>query len=540
MRLSLVLLYSGVLVFNQALRPQAAHAVAAVVKPRSRVGRPAVVSLPSSTPMTLNHSPGAAARFPLLQSVLPSVSPAPLTESFLTRETAVRSPSLPEATVTAEAVLRAGALELAETDASPEAARKIYEGKMKESADYSMDAVDGRSSPSGLWSAESWSPAAIAGGLLVAAPSLVKAAENQPSFGWKASLALAGTAALGALYVRMKSPGSSLAKAFAERDSDLTDQLLAAVDVLREAAEGASRGMVESLASSVLVGNYAQAREHLARLAKAPEPLEKSEGVERAMSLLSKRMPVRDLKGADILRGVMMEVLGSVSSDPFQTQALISRLAQGIAPTNMPRPLWDKHLKLSKKSSLQARERAAARRGKKIGDVQFLNDCFVRAFYDLPIAALEPLRRRLSYPEFLARVEKEFPDKEVMEKGLEFSDFKALVERMGYTYKAHNISEYNLAGLIARHGAVMAGVSWFDTDVSEMESMAALRHWHRHAIVVTGVEGSKENPEFVVRDSLLTHESRYTLAELALTMPVIYTLEAGPGKGGKLEKFLGR
>lgn len=535
------MLYSGAIVFNQVLRPEAAHAVAAVLRARVRLSRqaPAVLSGPTrivvGAPLIQTRSVG-------LQSTLPPASSLLLPETPLMPS--VETPALTVETprdAGAETVLRAGAKELSQSGGSPESARKIYEGPImaEKSLGVAVEGVADYDSESSQFLKRGWGPAAFAGGLTVAVPALAQAAQTRTDLGWKASLAVAGAAALGALYVRMKG-ARSLGKALSERDAPLTDQLLSALDVMREAVEAEGREVVESMAEAVLVGNYAAARGLLSRLAELPIDSENQENAKSAVALLSSRIPHNDLKGSGLLRGVMTEVLASIDADPFSLQDRISLLVKGINPTNMPRPLWDRHLKLSKKASLLARARAAARRGLKIGDVQLLNDCFVRALYDLPLKALDPLRRNLSYKDFLARVEKEFPGKDVMEKGLEFDDFKVLLERMGMSYKAHTVSEFDIAALVSRHGAVMAGVSWFDTDASEMESMVALRHWRRHAVIITRVEGSKAKPEFVVRDSLLSHESRYTSSELALLMPVIYTLEPDDRAGGKLEKFLSR
>lgn len=540
MRRVIVLLYSGAIVFNQVLRPEAAHAVAAALRARVRLSRQAPVALPGPTRIVVGAPLIQPTGFNTLRTTLPPASSLQLPETPL-----LPSVEIPALTVVparesgAETVLRAGAKELSESGGSPESARKIYEGPImtEKNLGVSAEGVADHDSARSPFLKRGWGPAAIAGGLTVAVPALAQAAQTRTELGWKAPLVVAGAAALGALYVRMKG-ANSLGKALSERDAPLTDELLSALDVMREAVESEGREVVESMAEAVLVGDYAAARGLLSRLAELPIDSENQENAKSAVALLSSRLPVNDLKGAGLLRGVMTEVLASIDADPFSLQDRIGLLAKGITPTNMPRPLWDRHLKLSKKASLLARARAAARRGLKIGDVQLLNDCFVRALYDLPIAALDPLRRSLGYKEFLSRVEKEFPGKDVMEKGLEFDDFKVLLERMGLRYKAHTISEYDIAALVARHGAVMAGVSWFDTDASEMESMIALRHWRRHAVIITRVEGSKAKPEFVVRDSLLSHESRYTSSELALLMPVIYTLEPDARSDGNLEKFL--
>ncbi len=58
-----------------------------------------------------------------------------------------------------------------------------------------------------------------------------------------------------------------------------------------------------------------------------------------------------------------------------------------------------------------------------------------------------------------------------------------------------------------------------------MRPTESLRHMHKHAVVLSGVEGGAGRKLFTVQDSLLAHETKYTMPELNTLQLVVYTVE---------------
>ena len=67
-------------------------------------------------------------------------------------------------------------------------------------------------------------------------------------------------------------------------------------------------------------------------------------------------------------------------------------------------------------------------------------------------------------------------------------------------------------------------VAWFDVDASGMRPSESLRHLHKHAVVISGAEEGPDGPLFAVRDSMLAHETRYTMPELNTLQLTVFTI----------------
>lgn len=326
----------------------------------------------------------------------------------------------------------------------------------------------------------------------------------------------------GAVGVKDSDP---LQKALAGREISLTNELLAPAMTVRAGVDRRSREAADALAMHLFSGEYSLARKDLARLSGASvDPGDKA-GIDQALELLRLKIPTADLAPARLLAQAAVEVLDGLSGDPFSIQERLSRLVWGLSPANIPDPLVKLQVRLSKAASWLARERGLARRGPPTGPAQKFNDCWLRSLYDLPIAALQPLRDAMSYDAFLARVEALFPDKDIRDKGLSFEDFPKLLDKFGLQVRRHLVSQKELESLLKERGAVIAGLAWFDKDVTQAEPWEALSHWRQHAVVITSASGRGKTREFVVRDSLLPHETRYTLTELDLLQFVVYSIE---------------
>lgn len=316
-----------------------------------------------------------------------------------------------------------------------------------------------------------------------------------------------------------------LQNALALRDISLSNELLAPAMRVRSGVDRRSREAADALAMHLFSGEYSLARKDLELLDSASvDPGDKA-GFDQALELLRRKIPSADIAPARLLAQAAVEVLNDLSGDPFSIQEQLSRLVWGLSSANIPDPLVKLQVRLSKAASWLARERGLARRGPLTRPAQKYNDCWLRSLYDLPIAALKPLRDAMSYDAFLARVETLFPDKDIREKGLSFEDFPKLLDKIGLRGRRHLVSQKELESLLNERGAVIAGLAWFDKDVTQADPWEALSHWRQHAVVITGASDRGKTRKFVVRDSLLPHETRYTMNELDLLQLVVYSIE---------------
>ena len=58
-----------------------------------------------------------------------------------------------------------------------------------------------------------------------------------------------------------------------------------------------------------------------------------------------------------------------------------------------------------------------------------------------------------------------------------------------------------------------------------MDNLEDLDYFRQHAMIVTGMTGSAADRQFIVRDSRVPHETRYTIEEIWLMMGYFFTVE---------------
>ncbi len=332
-----------------------------------------------------------------------------------------------------------------------------------------------------------------------------------------------------------------LPEALRSRDMGLTNDLLAAARRLWALVDEKAAPAAEALALHLFAGQFALARKDLAELASGGVTVGDAELTEylHLTDKLREKVPARDIPAAQALAAAVEAVLAGAGGDPFQVQARLRGLLQGIESKSIPKPLSRFQVTLSKRASHLARAHGEARKGAATGPVQAFEDCWVRAIYDLPIAALEPLRKAMTYERFLDRVGAEFPGKDFKTDGLNVAEFPRLMSRMGFKAASRIATQNELEEALASRGPLLAGVGWYNRDVSEIPHEEALRHWTTHAFVITAAKGPAGAREYVVRDSLLPHETRYTFAELGLMQLLIYEISADSTSGETLRRFLG-
>ncbi len=446
-----------------------------------------------------------------------SLSPFSLTPSLVTAAAApalMPAPALaalPSA-LPAEAMgsLRAVTAELTETPtASENLLRNLYERRAIHSDGGGVLAMDG-GAPSGSLAPSTARAVGVMAALL---PAAVAAAPIQAELTSAAGLiAVAAAAGVAAAYWLV---GRS--RAVAPRDAALTNGLLAAAKELRRAAGPAGQGAAAALEDALITGDYPRAAGLLAALEpEAPQAAAKVRGL----------LPAKAAPGSSELKKALSEVQAAVSADPFRVQERLSRLVAGVLQENIPKPLQAKQVWLAKKASALARQRAAERAGAATQAEQKYNDCWLRALYALP--ALEAVRGKMTYDGFLARVEKEFPERDIRGQGLSFELFWVLMERLGLKAETRVLSEGQLAALLTAKGSVLGGIGFFDRDTSQLSSLDALRYWNQHALVLKAVSGKPGSRLFTVDDSALAYETRYTQAELDILQLLVYTVEADP------------
>ena len=293
------------------------------------------------------------------------------------------------------------------------------------------------------------------------------------------------------------------------RDPILTNSLLAKArrlqDDVSDGAESPMGEAISALSESILTGNYALARRHLKIIADAP--LEKRMEGQRSLrdSLvmdLGAEIQASSLAGSSALTAALTEVRRAALADPFGLQAKLSGLVLGVALSNIPDDLRALQIRLTKKASAAARERALARpvQGETILQQKY-EDCWPQAFYHMPIPAMAAVRKKMTYEEFLAGIEAMFPEKDVKVSGLTLEEFKKVLARHGLKMTSHAPSQEELAGLIQKHGAVLGAIGWFDKDVSDLDGVRALPYWHQHAVALVAASEEGGARTFVVRDS---------------------------------------
>jgi hypothetical protein len=337
------------------------------------------------------------------------------------------------------------------------------------------------------------------------------------------------------------SPSSDrLEQALSVRDWVLTKDLLSVASQLRASVVDAFHDSVDTMTLAVFDGRFSQARSVLTSLTVASSP-RRARAFHEAFSQLQTKLPPDDSPASVSLSEATRELLSSASGDPFRTQERLSRLIHGMDDHVLPDSLVRARDRLAYEASGLVRERGLARRGRDLGPVQENNECWLRAIYDLPVSALDGLRRALSFEAFLARVQKRFPAHDVKKFGLRVEDFPHLLEALGLNMVLHpNPNALEIEMLLNDHGALIVLMGWFDKSARQMEMGRAWLHYHQHVVIVCGTEGPREAREFVVRDSLLTHEIRYTAAELGLLRARFHSVESGGECGDeRLRTFVG-
>jgi hypothetical protein len=333
-----------------------------------------------------------------------------------------------------------------------------------------------------------------------------------------------------------KGKSKSIEEALASRDMELTNELLAAARRIYEIVESPDEEKAESLALHLFCGRYEAARRVLKKVVLSTLALEDAGRFLEHINLLKKKIPREDLPLTETIAREVDEVLSSISSaDPFPVQERLIRLMWRIESAGVPKTLSRFQVRLSKKASWQARRQGESRRGPVTRPVQEgRRDSWVRSIYDLPIPVLEPLRRTISYDEFLKKVEAEFPGKDFGREDLTFDEYPKLLERMGFQTRQFIVTREDLEDLLECHHAVIAGLAWFDEDVSEMEAEEARDHWTKHFAIIKGFQGSPEAREFEVWDPLKPYETRYMMTELGLLQLLVFTVEPLEADSGEI------
>ncbi|MBI3552167.1 MAG: hypothetical protein HY077_06590 [Elusimicrobia bacterium] len=333
--------------------------------------------------------------------------------------------------------------------------------------------------------------------------------------------------------------GDRLQKALGARDVPLLNDMLNDLRVVREELDDPPHSLLDELGLTVFTGQFQRARGHLKALTSDMPEIGAMDDLRGRVKGVEKKLPPQDLRGAGVLSAAVAEVLASLSGDPFRIQERLSRLVDGFDHANLPRPLDDFQKRLSMRGSWHARERGLSRRGAQTSPVQKYNDCWIRSIYELPIAALEPLRRAATYEQFLERVEAAFSAENVKKNGFSYSDVPALMKKLGLKATPHRIkSQEELESLIGRHGPVIAAVGWFEPDAPTLEIWQAWQRYHNHVMILTRKSGPPWDRRFVAVDSLVPHETSYTSTELLLMRATIYTVEpAGEDSAQRQRRF---
>lgn len=334
----------------------------------------------------------------------------------------------------------------------------------------------------------------------------------------------------------MSAAADPLAAALRTRDAAGIGELLRAASVVRGWSTAKQEKTADLLALALAAGRFREARQHLETLSAS----ENDDGeFWTALADVRGRLPEADIEGAGALAEAFREVLATVSGDPFQLQARLSRLILGLRLSDLPTPVKALYDSLAMRISWTARERAAARRGPATGPAQKYSDCWIRSLYDLPIKVLEPLRRALTYEQFLQRVVAEFPALDIKKKGLPVESFPALMRLLGLKASRHDVDQDALEALLFKHGAVIASVGWFPKDAAALPELEARLRFSSHAMVLAGVSGPRESREFKAIDSAVEHQTRYTMPELQAIQLQVYAVEpAGQGASESLRRFI--
>ncbi len=383
--------------------------------------------------------------------------------------------------------------------------------------------------------------ALAAAGSLLSSPALASSLESshaEAGFSGKIA-AVVGLGVLGRWFFGKRDKGTQDTP---DRDVKLTNDLLQDVWRLKDALEESDTDLfpnIASLAESVIVGDYQKVR----RLLQGIESAKLEPGIagerDRLAAALRRKLPAKDAPAMKALKRALKAVRDSLSPDPFHTQRLLSRIVRGIDHNKIPNDLQDKQMALTRKASAIARDNAHARREKtETVEIQRHEDCWVQSLYHLPVPFMAALRDSMSYEAFLSRVEIMFPEKDVKGDGLGPEEFDTLLSRLGLSRSAHITSENQLKALLDEHGSVIAAAGWFDKDVEGIDIIQALKHWHQHAMIITGYEDAEGETLFKVRDSLVPSLVRYTKTELDLMTFTVFVVEADKSTPARIEEFL--
>jgi hypothetical protein len=296
-----------------------------------------------------------------------------------------------------------------------------------------------------------------------------------------------------------------------QRDALLTNRLLEAASSMIK-AEPANALLADRIAAALLIGDYAVARKHIAALS-----------VREAASVLHALLPGKNFPGWKEFARSYRVVMDKKSDDPFHVMKQLAQLTDGIHEENIPEELKSRYLWLAKKASCLARDRAVARRGASLArPVQKFNDCWVHILYAMP--SLATFRQGQTYEDFLAATAAEFPGGDIRIDGLSFKQFHAWLAARQLRADAQVVNEERLATLLIEHGPLMGAIGWFDRDVTDLRSTKAVRHFHKHAILITDATGVPGQRLFTVQDPLLSHESGYLMTEFDLLQLFVYVL----------------
>lgn len=348
-----------------------------------------------------------------------------------------------------------------------------------------------------------------------------------------AAAAVAALAAAGRYFFGRRTPSAAGPSAVPGIDGALTDRVLAQVWKLSEAMGGTEDALppgFDRLWGSIVTGSYSETRTILGEIAASEEfasiSAQPGSDLRPRLAWILQEIPSQDSPARAGRWEDLSAVMNFPDGDSFALQARLSRLTEGLELRHTPEELRDIQISLTERSSHQARAQALARpvAGEKVLRQQY-EDCWIQAFYHLPIAALAPLRRDMTYEQFLGRVRGMFPEKDLMIRGLNLPEFRELLSALGLKMRSEAPSEGELVKFIKKHGAVIGAVGWFDRDALGMDPIKSMRFWRQHAVDIVGARVVDGRRLFTVRDSL--SETRYeaTMEELDVMSLVVFVIE---------------
>lgn len=334
--------------------------------------------------------------------------------------------------------------------------------------------------------------------------------------------------------------GPAVEEALSAPERALVRKLVRAAAAMREAVPMELDSAVDGLSLAIFTGQFSEARTLLAELEKADfEPSSKWLKFYAARRYIAKRLPASDSKHAGVLHREVSEILSNPVGDPLALQSRLTRMTGDMSRWTTPKLLERFQHEHSMRHSWLARERGEERQGAPTGPAQEYNDCKIRSLYDLPIAALDALRKAMPYSEFLNRVAAHFPHRDVKKVGLATEYLPRLMEKLGLKWTRRDVNEVELVRLLERHGSVIAAFGWFEKgSLDGGNPVAAWDRFVSHAAVITGVERADGGRLFVVRDPGLDHEVRYTFDELRLMLLRVDVIEPLVGGERSLQTFV--